>query len=400
MANERADNLIAQLQQRRQELGYMAENPLLLNMLATFHRFDPSVELPRQRIDLYRGICKLQLDDRPKARLIRMLLSFDHNQTILQIVALAMVQSKRLKISHPSLLKFLSQNPILQQEEVDPAAWLKQMLGVSELLVEREPGEYEFPHASFQGFFAATRLAQPQDIDSIKKSAQLVLQNWNHAIWRETVLLYTAQLNPRLLDQVIRKACEQGSEAADLSTICLKEYPRPEKLSEDLQSFLQSLDKVAQDSKYQTLEALLRAQQWKQADYETYRLMITTVGKEEGQWFDRADLKNFPCDDLQTLDRLWVRYSNGKWGFSVQKRIWQECGSPMDYNDDWEKFGDRVGWRKEGKWVDLDNLTYNLELAPMGEFPRVMLRGRIVGGGLLLWGSRWVLFSRATTCRL
>lgn len=382
VAKERADNLIAQLQQRREELGYMAENPLLLNMLATFHRFDPSVELPRQRIDLYRGICKLQLEDRPKARLIRMLLSFDHNQTILQIVALAMVQSKRLKISHPSLLKFLSQNPILQQEEVDPAAWLKQMLEISELLVEREPGEYEFPHASFQGFFAATKLAQPQDIASITKSAQLVLQNWNHAIWRETVLLYTAQLNPKLLDQVIRKACEWGSAAADLATACLKEYPRPEKFSPDLMSLLQSLDMVAQDSKYQTLEALLIAQKWKEADYETYRLMITTVGKEENQWFDRADLENLPYDDLQTLDHLWVKYSSGKWGFSVQKRIWQECGSPTNYSSDWEKFGNRVGWYKDDDWVKYNNLTFNLLVSPAGEFPCFLIGGVFWAGGV------------------
>ena len=60
VAKERSDNLIAQFKDRRQELGYMAETPLLLNMLVTFHRFDPAAELPRQRLELYRGICKLQ----------------------------------------------------------------------------------------------------------------------------------------------------------------------------------------------------------------------------------------------------------------------------------------------------------------------------------------------------
>jgi predicted NACHT family NTPase len=97
VAQERADQLIAQLQQRREELGYMAANPLLLNMLVTFHRFDPSRELPRQRLDLYRGICKLQLDDRPRARLIRMVLSFEQSLGILQTLALQMVKEPELR---------------------------------------------------------------------------------------------------------------------------------------------------------------------------------------------------------------------------------------------------------------------------------------------------------------
>jgi hypothetical protein len=36
----------------------------------------------------------------------------------------------------------------------------------------------------------------------MKANARLVLQNWNGAVWREAVLLYTAQLNPQFLDQV------------------------------------------------------------------------------------------------------------------------------------------------------------------------------------------------------
>ena len=384
VAEERADQLIDQLQQRRDEMGYMAENPLLLNMLVTFHRVDPSKELPRQRIDLYRGICKLQLDDRPRARQIRMELSFEQSLRILQTLALEMVKANRIKVPHQRLLNFLEQHLVFRQEEVTPATWLKQIVEVSELLIEREPGEYEFPHLSFQGFFAATRLAQPQDTASLQANAKLVLKNWNKAVWREAVLLYTAQLNPKLLDRVIRKACELGSEAAELSIICLREYPRPDKLP------LQKLKEIAQNSKYQTLETYLKTQQWRESDRETYRLMITTVGKEDGQGFNRADLENFPCEDLRTLDHLWVKYSNGKWGFSVQKRIWQECGSPMDYNDDWEKFGDRVGWRKDGDWVNTgSDLTYDLVKSHVGEFPKRHIVWECV-----------VLFARATTCKL
>jgi len=144
---------------------------------------------------------------------------------------------------------------------------------------------------------------------------------------------------------------------------------------------------------YTQLETYLKTQQWREADQETYRLMITTVGKKEGQWFDRADLENFPCEDLRTLDQLWVKYSNGKWGFSVQKRIWQECGSPMEYDIDWKKFGDRIGWRKYGDWLALEDLTFDLEKSLPGEFPcgvwiwwgrvRRVMMGEVVGISLL-----------------
>jgi hypothetical protein len=405
VAQERADQLIAQLQQRRDELGYMAENPLLLNMLVTFHRFDPSRDLPRQRIDLYRGICKLQLDDRPRARLIRLVLSYEQSLEILQTLALQMVKANRIKMQHQGLLKFLGQQPVFQQQEVSPADWLRQIVEVSELLVERELGEYEFPHLSFQGFFAATRLAQPQDIPTIQTHAKLVLQNWNSAVWREAILLYTAQLNPKLLDQVIRAACKLGSEAAELAGVCVQEYPRSEKLSAELIASLQTLEAVAQDSKYQTLEDHLSHQRWREADEETYRLMITTVGKEAGQWFDRADLENFSCEDLLTIDQLWVNYSktpdypNGKWGFSIQKQIWQDCGSPMSYNDKWEEFGDRVGWRKDNHWVDSGDLTADLEKSLAGVFPSGTRVSRQDAKNSKVWKNVSSIASRLAKCK-
>lgn len=157
--------------------------------------------------------------------------------------------------------------------------------------------------------------------------------------------------------------------------------------------------KITADPKYQKLEELLFQQHWKEADQETYRLMITTCGKKDGDWFSENDLKTFPCEDLQTLDRLWVKYSEGKWGFSVQKQIWEECGSPTDYNDGWEKFCDRVGWKKNGKWLEYEQLTFDLEKTLPGEFPFGF--GRL--GGLWVWrlgfdGVGFFLAQRLVDC--
>jgi eukaryotic-like serine/threonine-protein kinase len=47
-----------------------------------------------------------------------------------------------------------------------------------------------------------------------------------------------------------------------------------------------------------------------------------------------------------------------------------EVGGKVDYDTEC-KLGDRVGWRKEGKWVnyDYDDLTFNQKPAPVGHLP-------------------------------
>jgi hypothetical protein len=125
--------------------------------------------------------------------------------------------------------------------------------------------------------------------------------------------------------------------------------------------------------KYYHLAKLLAAGEWEKADRETYKLMITnpTVGKKEGDGFDRADLENFPCADLLTIDRLWVEASNGHFGFSVQKKIWQKCGSPMNYNNKHQEFLGEVGW-----------LNPKFRYVYMGEGNS--LKGELPGGGWLV----------------
>ncbi len=375
-AERNAQKLLIQLQDpNRPELRQMAENPLLLNMLATYHRFDPGIELPKKRVELYQGICKLQLEDRPKARGIAMLLPLDKSQKVLQTLALAMVQQNHPRIARLPLINFLQKHPIFKQEEIEPEAFLKQIVQVSELLVEREPGEFEFPHLSFQGYFAASYLAQQPH----EKALALVRKNWGVAWWRETILLYTAQLPPRLMSHVIMEACKLGKEAAQLAYDCLREYRNPEKLApldQEFISLINSLINTVRTLRYAKLEDYLKSGQWKEADRETYRLMVTAVGKIEGQWLTKEELLNFPCDELQTIDLLWVTYSQGKWGFSVQKRIYEECGAKLDgeYPDEksWEEFSDRVGWRKDGSWLDYRDLTHDLKKSLFGEFPFVV----------------------------
>ncbi|MFM6575842.1 MAG: GUN4 domain-containing protein [Dolichospermum sp.] len=134
---------------------------------------------------------------------------------------------------------------------------------------------------------------------------------------------------------------------------------------------------------YRKLRDLLKAGKWKEADEETLRVMLCVGGTREG-WLNVESFDNFPCADLRTIDKLWVKYSDGRFGFSVHKRIYQGLGGTREYNQEiLLKFGDKVGWRKGGIQLYYSLLTFDKK-APEGHLP---------GGGA--WAVRGVsLLSR------
>jgi hypothetical protein len=122
---------------------------------------------------------------------------------------------------------------------------------------------------------------------------------------------------------------------------------------------------------YTRLRDLLKAGEWREADKETDRRMLEAVGRKEDDYIRAEELKTFPCKDLRTIDRLWVKYSQGKFGFSVQKQIWQECGSPTNSGKDWDKFCVKVGWQDKtaSRYLRYSNLKADPSISPGGEFP-------------------------------
>ncbi|MFM6508212.1 MAG: GUN4 domain-containing protein, partial [Dolichospermum sp.] len=101
------------------------------------------------------------------------------------------------------------------------------------------------------------------------------------------------------------------------TTIAPKASSTPQPVSPEIQ--LKS--DVGMD--YNKLRDLLKAEKWQEADKETRRVMLAVAKREEKGWFNVESIDNFPCADLRTIDQLWVKYSDGKFGFSVQKRIYQ-----------------------------------------------------------------------------
>ncbi|NCR13810.1 MAG: protein kinase [Microcystis aeruginosa G13-12] len=144
--------------------------------------------------------------------------------------------------------------------------------------------------------------------------------------------------------------------------------------------------KSARGVNYSRLQQLLAAGKWKEADQETDKVMLQVAGRERKGWLWLEDIDNFPCEDLRTINQLWLDYSNGKFGFSVQKEIYESLTKQRIYVYDqkmWRKFSDCVGWRKGGifkewKWLSYEDydLTFEIDAAPKAHLPGLLLPRR------------------------
>ena len=144
--------------------------------------------------------------------------------------------------------------------------------------------------------------------------------------------------------------------------------------------------------RYDKLMSHLVTGAWREADGETSQLMLQVAGKEEQRYLEPDDIKTFPCEDLLTIDRLWVEASKGHFGFSVQKKIWEKCGSPMDYNDDYKKFMEAVGWRSGDDFVSYSDLNFSTSLSLAGELPMRQSSLRITGSLVVGVMAEWIAF--------
>jgi hypothetical protein len=103
---------------------------------------------------------------------------------------------------------------------------------------------------------------------------------------------------------------------------------------------------------YSELEKLLIEKKWEQADFAT-KTLIFEISRRNQQaaigrdWLTQAGVENFPCRDLQTIDRMWRQHSQGRYGFSVQLRLWDTSLEPDKLQAEperWRRFRKHLGW--------------------------------------------------------
>jgi len=140
------------------------------------------------------------------------------------------------------------------------------------------------------------------------------------------------------------------------------------------------------------LEKLLKLGKLKEADHETKRLLLELAGREKEGWLLPEDVKRFPPQALLVIDQLWIKNSNGRFGFSVQSKIWRKLG--CNSSDDMStqiisenRFGQSVGWRKGSTWLSAwDSFNYDVQ-APQGSLPREYI---FTLGGWWSYSKGWI----------
>lgn len=155
---------------------------------------------------------------------------------------------------------------------------------------------------------------------------------------------------------------------------------------------------------YTNLQNLLASRKWQEADEETARIMLKVANREKQGWLDRENFERFSCEDLRIIDQFWVKYSNGRFGFSIQKKIWLEVGGkPGVYNEEvWKRFSNRVGWLVKNRWIYYRDFTFHSN-ASQGHLPGVGGVLVCLGCGdckLYEWVGNWVWGISALTSRL
>ncbi len=116
---------------------------------------------------------------------------------------------------------------------------------------------------------------------------------------------------------------------------------------------------------YQPLQQLLAQQDFQCADVLTIQKLWELAGEAavKRKWLYFTEVDSFPNTDLYTLDRLWLLHSEGKFGFSVQRKIWLSVGK--DFSQLWGK----IGWKANNNWTRYPKeFTWSLD-APRGHLP-------------------------------
>lgn len=150
---------------------------------------------------------------------------------------------------------------------------------------------------------------------------------------------------------------------------------------------------------YSRLDSLLHARKWKEADEETEKMIFKLLGREKveppsenidpsetfaktmafyNNCLSREDIEILHGTELRNINKLWLEHSKGRFGFSVQKQIWEsivrtEPEPTIFHGRGCKEFDERVGWYVKGDWIYYSDIKYSLT-APPGHLPiKVML---------------------------
>lgn len=204
------------------------------------------------------------------------------------------------------------------------------------------------------------KIAHLRDSFSIKQQITLV----------DTISKYPAGLS-ELLELLINRRSKQDGVLCCIDGIIFKQVYNSKiialrkKIKKHFQDGIVKMES-SHSINYKPLYESLLSDNFQEANSLTQQYLHNLAGLSQNksrQWLYFTDVSNFPIQDLRTIDTLWTIYSEGQFGFSVQKRIW------IYNNKNWEKFWHKIGWK-----INKKNMRYPHEFtwdtsAPTGHLP-------------------------------
>lgn len=130
---------------------------------------------------------------------------------------------------------------------------------------------------------------------------------------------------------------------------------------------------------YTKLRNLLQEEKWSEADILTYQIVEQVVKSAKQQnkhvFIELKTIAEFACPDIRTVDYLWKKYTDDRFGFSPQQKVWQSVNQKGDFSTQtWRRFATKVGWKKgevasgDG-YLLYDELDFEPTEAPEGHLP-------------------------------
>jgi len=123
---------------------------------------------------------------------------------------------------------------------------------------------------------------------------------------------------------------------------------------------------------YGILQENLLEESFQEADSFTSAMLRKLAGPEAESrgYVYFSEVNSIPSIDLLTIDRLWIAYSQGRFGFSRQASLLKALEGRYD------RLWQRIGWKQDGIWTRYPgSFDWSIN-APEGHMPLInQLRG-------------------------
>lgn len=174
------------------------------------------------------------------------------------------------------------------------------------------------------------------------------------------------------LERLERRVLELEKKASKTNVPPPSSVHEPSKIAIEISELKDNFFLVSDIYRYRNLQNYLAEKKWSEADTETLNLILKITEKEIED-LSPEDIKLLPCKDLMTIDQLWRKHSENRFGFSIQLGVYQELGGNLDTTVEQNqeliaKWGHRLGWRENNRWLKCSELDYSLN-APVGCHP-------------------------------